>query len=49
MEKASEVDTIILLSGDGDFELLVRHVAERYNCHVVVLGVPQLNENAGKE
>ncbi|ANO34698.1 NYN domain-containing protein [Vibrio breoganii] len=49
MERASEVDTIILLSGDGDFELLVKHVAERYNCHVVVLGVPQLTANALKE
>ncbi|OBT07958.1 nuclease [Vibrio sp. UCD-FRSSP16_10] len=43
MEKASQVDTIILLSGDGDFELLVKHVANRYNCKVVVLGVPQLS------
>ncbi|GAD79849.1 LabA-like NYN domain-containing protein [Vibrio ezurae] len=45
METARDVDTIILLSGDGDFELLVRHVAERYNCNVVVLGVPQLTAN----
>ncbi|CAM3038042.1 NYN domain-containing protein [Vibrio rarus] len=43
MEKAEQVDTIILLSGDGDFELLVQHVAQRYNCKVVVLGVRQLS------
>ena len=45
MEKARDVDTIILLSGDGDFELLVKHVAQYYNCKVIVLGVPQLTAN----
>lgn len=39
---AAEVDTIILLSGDGDFDLLMLEVAKKHHCNTEVYGVPQL-------
>jgi len=42
MEAAKNVDTIILLSGDGDFDLLMSHIKEKYNTKTVVYGVPNL-------
>lgn len=42
LEAAEEVDTIILLSGDGDFDLLMLKVAGKYSCNTHVYGVPQL-------
>ena len=42
LEAAENVDTIILLSGDGDFDLLMLKVAGNYNCDTQVFGVPQL-------
>jgi len=41
-EAASKVDRIILLSGDGDFELLVERIQQRCNTKVDVYGVPGL-------
>lgn len=46
MEVASEVDTIILLSGDGDFDLLMLKVAGNYGCNTKVYGVPALTANS---
>ncbi|MFM2590073.1 NYN domain-containing protein [Vibrio sp. TBV020] len=41
-EAAANVDRIILLSGDGDFEVLVERVQQRFNTKVDVYGVPGL-------
>ncbi|WP_299004356.1 NYN domain-containing protein [uncultured Shewanella sp.] len=42
MEAASEVDKIILLSGDGDFDLLLLKVYQKYGVETQVYGVPSL-------
>lgn len=42
MENAAQVDTVILLSGDGDFDLLLRKVKEKYAISAEVYGVPTL-------
>jgi uncharacterized LabA/DUF88 family protein len=44
METAAsgDVDTIILLSGDGDFDLLLTKVHQRYGITTEVYGVPKL-------
>ncbi|NRA23467.1 MAG: NYN domain-containing protein [Oleispira sp.] len=48
METAAsgEVDTIILLSGDGDFDLLLKKVNQRYGMTTEVFGVPKLTANS---
>lgn len=46
MEAAQHVDTVILLSGDGDFDLLLDKVREKYGVHVEVYGVPSLTANS---
>lgn len=42
MEKAKEVDTIVLLSGDGDFDLLLEKVKKDDGVSAEVYGVPAL-------
>jgi len=42
METAAEVDSIILLSGDGDFDLLLRKVREKYGVTTEVYSVEAL-------
>jgi len=42
MESAPEVDTVILLSGDGDFDLLLKKVHDTYGVNTQVYGVPAL-------
>ncbi len=49
LEKAAEVDTVILLSGDGDFDLLVRKIRAKYEVEVVVYGVPNLTAQSLKD
>jgi uncharacterized LabA/DUF88 family protein len=46
MEVAAEVDTIVLLSGDGDFDLLLRKVREKYAVVTEVYSVEQLTAQA---
>ena len=46
LESAQEVEKIILLSGDGDFDLLVRKVIDDYGCLVNVYGVKELTANS---
>ena len=46
MESAPHVDTVILLSGDGDFDLLLRKVKESYGVKTHVYGVSALTANA---
>lgn len=42
MEQAPKVDKIILLSGDGDFDLLLKKVNDNYAVFTEVYGVPAL-------
>ena len=42
LEYAEESDIIILASGDGDFDILVKKLIEKYNSIVEVYGVKQL-------
>ncbi|GAA6205038.1 NYN domain-containing protein [Thalassotalea sp. SU-HH00458] len=46
MELAPEVDTVVLLSGDGDFDLLLKKVAENYQVTTQVYGVTVLTANS---
>ncbi len=39
---SGDVDTIILLSGDGDFDLLLKKVSQAYGVTTEVFGVPKL-------
>ncbi|TKB56506.1 LabA-like NYN domain-containing protein [Ferrimonas aestuarii] len=45
LDAAPNVDTIVLLSGDGDFDLLLKKV-ELYGCETQVFGVSELTANA---
>ncbi|VEE63255.1 NYN domain [Shewanella putrefaciens] len=42
LEMAPEVDTVILLSGDGDFALLLDKIRQKYAVEAEVYGVPSL-------
>ena len=42
LETAKDVDTIILLSGDGDFDLLLKKIRDKHGLRVEVYGVPAL-------
>jgi len=42
MELAAQVDVITLLSGDGDFDLLLAKAHQRYGVSTEVYGVPAL-------
>jgi uncharacterized LabA/DUF88 family protein len=46
MELAAEVDVITLLSGDGDFDLLLTKAHQRYGVSTEVYGVPALTAPA---
>lgn len=46
LEQAALVDVVILLSGDGDFDLLLRKVKQRHAARTEVYGVPQLTANS---
>lgn len=46
METAAEVDRVILLSGDGDFDLLLQKIKTKYNVSAEVYGVPELTANS---
>ena len=45
-EAANEVDTVVLASGDGDFDLLALRVQARFNTLFEVYGVPALTANS---
>lgn len=45
MEVAKDVDTVILLSGDGDFGILLEKIKNTYNVSTQVYGVPELTAN----
>ena len=42
LETAKAVDTVILLSGDGDFDLLLKKIITKYGVKAEVYGVPAL-------
>lgn len=42
IEAAADVDKIILLSGDGDFDLLLQRARAKYQCQSRVYGVERL-------
>ena len=46
LDAAKDVDTIVLLSGDGDFDLLLEKVKKDYGVKAVVYGVPSLTANS---
>jgi uncharacterized LabA/DUF88 family protein len=46
LETAKDVDTIVLLSGDGDFDLLLEKVKKDYAVSAEVYGVPALTANS---
>lgn len=46
METAKDVDTVILLSGDGDFDLLLEKIRKDYAVRTEVYGVPGLTANS---
>ena len=42
METAKDVDTVVLLSGDGDFDMLLEKIKTDYGVMTEVYGVPSL-------
>ena len=46
MEAAKEVDRVVLLSGDGDFDLLLKKIRTDYSVNAEVYGVPALTANS---
>jgi uncharacterized LabA/DUF88 family protein len=46
MEAAQEVDTVVLLSGDGDFDMLLNKIKKDYAVSAEVYGVPTLTANS---
>ncbi|MGF1742347.1 NYN domain-containing protein [Vibrio profundum] len=42
IELAEEVDVVVLVSGDGDFEVLINRIHSKYAKQVEVFGVPGL-------
>ena len=46
MQTAKDVDTVILLSGDGDFDMLLDKVHSDYGVTTEVYGVPALTANS---
>ena len=45
LDMSKEVDTVILLSGDGDFDLLIEKIKHEYGVRTEVYGVPELTTN----
>jgi len=46
MEQAADVDTVILLTGDGDFAILLDKVKDVYGVTTEAYGVPKLTAKA---
>jgi len=46
LEAVKNVDTVILLSGDGDFDLLLEKIKKDYAVSAEVYGVPALTANS---
>lgn len=46
MEAAHKVDTVVLLSGDGDFDLLLKKITNDYRITAEVFAVPALTAHS---
>lgn len=46
LDTAPNVDVVVLLSGDGDFDLLLQKIRQDYKTKTEVYGVPELTANA---
>ncbi len=46
LEAAKSLDTVVLLSGDGDFDMLLEKVKRGYGITAEVYGVPELTANS---
>ena len=46
LEEARHLDAVILLSGDGDFDLLINRVKERFNITAEVYGVREMTASS---
>ena len=46
LEAARDVDTVVLLSGDGDFDLLLKKIRDDYSVKAEVFGVAALTSNS---
>jgi len=46
MESAKDVDTLVLLSGDGDFDMLLVKIKKDYSVRAEVYGVPALTADS---
>jgi len=46
LDTAKDVDTVVLLSGDGDFDLLLQKIRKDYTTRTEVYGVPALTANS---
>lgn len=46
LEQAAKVDQVVLLSGDGDFAILLDTISHKYGCKTSVYGVLNLTANA---
>lgn len=44
-EKAPDCDTIVLLTGDGDFGILLERIKQRFDTDAEVYGVPELTSD----
>jgi len=46
LDAAKKVDVVVLLSGDGDFDLLLEKIKQDYSVSAQVYGVPTLTANS---
>jgi uncharacterized LabA/DUF88 family protein len=46
LDSAPDVETVVLLSGDGDFDLLLEKIRRDYGVRAEVYGVPSLTANS---
>jgi len=46
LEYAEKSDTVVLASGDGDFDLLIKKIKSKYNTDTEVFGVEPLTGNS---
>jgi len=46
LEASADLDEVVLLSGDGDFDRLLTHVKNKYGVCTHVYGVPKLTANS---
>lgn len=46
LEAAPQVDTVVLLSGDGDFDLLLKTIRDVHGVRSEVYGVPELTADS---